>query len=48
MENKPEKIMKLAEVIDVVNNASYKRKFVIDPMVNVLDCIFKIQKIFNG
>lgn len=48
MENKPDKIMKLAEVIDVVNNASYKRKFVIDPMVNVLDCIFKIQKIFNG
>jgi replication factor C small subunit len=46
-DNHPTKFMKIVEVLDVVNNASYKRKFVIDPMVNLLDCIFKIQKIFN-
>lgn len=47
-ETKPNSFLKVVEVFDVVNNASYKRKFVIDPMVNLLDCIFKIQKIFNN
>ena len=47
-ETKPNSFLKVVEVLDIVNNASYKRKFVIDPMVNLLDCIFKIQKVFNN
>lgn len=38
----------LMDVINIVNEGSYKRRFVIDEMVNLLDIIFKIQKVFNS
>lgn len=46
-ENKPDIGTEIMDVVSVVNDASYKRKFVIDDMINLLDCIFKIQRVFN-
>lgn len=49
-ETYPEKIENIgvvASLLDVINEASYKRTFVIDRMLNLTNCIFKIQQILN-
>lgn len=46
-EKHPEKGIEIFDILNIVNEASYKRKFVIDKIVNLLDCIFKIQRVFN-
>jgi len=44
---KPEKIHKIPEVIIAVAEYQYQKQFVIDPLITLLACVFKVQHILQ-
>lgn len=47
IENNKLNSLQLMDVVKIVNEASFKRRKVIDEMLNLIDCVFQIQLIFN-
>jgi DNA polymerase III delta prime subunit len=47
IENNHANSLELMDVVRIVNETSSQRKLVIDEVLNLIDCVFKLQMIFN-